>query len=257
MTSTTTLTRQLRMILQLTQTEAQIARLRSAQARTEAVRRELSENGDNAVRRSRLITDQLRELGGVPDAVTPVIGRLTALLKSTVEQAEPFDEALFQDLMLEQQLLGRAQYLKVLAEAAGKPSVRVLAEQLESAHSATVDWISTVLAEEALGGPAALRATPLQRATGGLTKVVSMPMRAAREGINRAVDGAQDVGAKARGTVAVLADRTIRLGGAAREVAVSGRDATLERAEAVARREGADRGRSARDSTRPRDGQRE
>jgi hypothetical protein len=239
MTSTTTLTRQLRMILQLTQTEAQIARLRSAQARTEAVRRELSENGDNAVRRSRLITDQLRELGGVPDAVTPVIGRLTALLKSTVEQAEPFDEALLQDLMLEQQLLDRARYLKVLAEAAGKPSVRVLAEQLESAHSATVDWISTVLAEEALGGPAALRATPLQRATGGLTKVVSMPMRAVREGVNRAVDGAQDVGAKARGTVAVLADRTIRLGGAAREVAVSGRDATLERAEAVARREGA------------------
>jgi len=139
MTSTTTLTRQLRMILQLTQTEAQIARLRSAQARTEAVRRELSENGDNAVRRSRLITDQLRELGGVPDAVTPVIGRLTALLKSTVEQAEPFDEALFQDLMLEQQLLDRARYLKVLAEAAGKPSVRVLAEQLESAHSATLD----------------------------------------------------------------------------------------------------------------------
>jgi hypothetical protein len=76
-------------------------------------------------------------------------------------------------------------------------------------------------------------------AAGGLTKVVSMPMRAAREGINRAVDGAQDVGSKARGTVAVLADRTIRLGSAAREVAVSGRDATLERAEAVARREGA------------------
>lgn len=44
-------------------------------------------------------------------------------------------------------------------------------------HTAIVEWISTVLAEEALGGPAALRATPLQRATGGITWPVSIPAR--------------------------------------------------------------------------------
>ncbi|HTF50215.1 MAG TPA: ferritin-like domain-containing protein [Pseudonocardia sp.] len=239
MTSTTTLIRQLRAILQLTQTEAQVARLRTAQARTDAVRRELTQNAANAERRSRLIADQLRELGGVPDAVTPLIGRVTALLKSTVEQVEPFDEALLQDLALEQQLLGRARYLKALAEGGRKPAVRALAEQLETAHAETVEWISIVLAEEALGGPAALRATPLQRATGGVTKVIGLPVRAAREGMNRAMDGAQEVGDLALSTVAGVTNRAKRLGGATREVAVSGRDASLSQAEAVARREGA------------------
>ena len=239
MTLNTTLIRQLRAILRLTQTEAQIARLRTAQARTNAVRRELTQNAANAERRGRLIADQLRELGGVPDAVTPLIGRVTALVKSTVEQVGPFDEALLQDLALEQQLLGRARYLKTLARTAGKPAVRALAEQLETAHSETVEWISTVLAEEAMGGPAALRATPLQRAAGGVTSVIGLPVRAAREGVNRAVDGAQEAGNLALGTVAGVTNRALRLGGAAREVAVSGRDASLGKAEAVARREGA------------------
>ena len=252
MTSTTTLIRQLRAILQLTQTEAQVARLRTAQARTDAVRRELTQNAANAERRSRLIADQLRELGGVPDAVTPLIGRVTALLKSTVEQVEPFDEALLQDLALEQQLLGRARYLKALAEGGRKPAVRALAEQLETAHAETVEWISIVLAEEALGGPAALRATPLQRATGGVTKVIGLPVRAAREGMNRAMDGAQEVGDLALSTVAGVTNRAKRLGGATREVAVSGRDASLSKAEAVARREGArdTREGAARDASR-------
>jgi hypothetical protein len=186
-----------------------------------------------------LIADHLRELGGVPDAVTPVIGRLTALVKSTVEQAEPLDEALLQDLALEQRLLGRARYLKTLAEADAKPAVRALAEQLETAHSATVEWISTVLDEEALGGPSALRATPLQRAAGGVTQVIGLPVRAAREGVNRAIDGAQEMGGLVRGTAAGVTSRAMRFGGAAREVAVSGRDASLQRAEREARREGA------------------
>lgn len=82
----------------------------------------------------------------------------------------------------EQQLLGRARYLKSLGEAAGKPSLRALAEQLEAAHSETVQWISTVLAQEALGGPAASRATALQRAAGGVSKMVGLPPRVAREG---------------------------------------------------------------------------
>ncbi|WP_028935659.1 hypothetical protein [Pseudonocardia spinosispora] len=250
MTSTTTLTRQLRAILQLTQTEAQIARIRLAQARTDKVRDELTRNADNADRRSRLILRQLRELGGVPDVASPIIGRVIALFKSTVEQATPFDEALLQDLALEQQLLGRARYLKALGEAADSPSVRALAEQLEAAHTETVDWISTVLAEEALGGPAALRATPFQRVAGGVTKMVGLPLRVALEGVNRTVEGAQDAGEKARETLGGAADRVMRLGGAAREVAVSGRNASLDQAERTARREGADQTAGALHQTR-------
>lgn len=239
MTSTTTLIRQLRAILQLTQTEAQIARLRIVQARTDAVRRELTENGENAEERTRLIAEQIRQLGGVPDVVSPVIGRLTALFKSTIEQAAPFDEALLGDLALEQQLLGRARYVKALAEAARRTDVQALAARLETAHSATVEWISTVLAEEALGGPAALRATPIQRATGGATKLISLPARTARESVNRAMSGVQDVGGWAREAVTEVTKRATRFGGAAREVGTTGRNASLRRAETVARREGA------------------
>ena len=54
-TATDTVVAQLRALEQLTQTEVQIARIRVAQARTDAVRRELQQNGDNGVRRARRI----------------------------------------------------------------------------------------------------------------------------------------------------------------------------------------------------------
>ena len=56
---------QLRALLQLTNTEIQIA-----QARTDAVRRELARNADHATTRARLIARTLRDLGGVPDVVS-------------------------------------------------------------------------------------------------------------------------------------------------------------------------------------------
>src|SRR3954453_14268931 len=168
---------QLRALVLLTQTEEQVARTRIAQARTAAVRRQLTQTADNAAERTRLITEQLRALGGVPDVVTPAIGRLSALLKATFEQAEPLDEALLQDLQLEHQLLDRATYVKVLADKAGETTVRRLAERLIEAHSATVEWLTVVLAEEALGGPAALQATPVQRLAGGVVRSVNAPVR--------------------------------------------------------------------------------
>lgn len=234
-----TLIAQLRALLQLTQTEAQIARIRVTQARTDAVRRELKQNGQKAEERTRAIAEQLRSVGGVPDVVSPVIGRFTALIKSTVEQGQPLDEALLGDLALEHQLLDRAVYVKVLAERAEQPAVRRLAESLVTAHTATVDWLTTVLAEEALGGPVALRATPLQRLAGGVTNIVNLPSRFAIERVNRAVDSVQQGGQRARNKVGDVAGQAARLGGAAREVATAGRDASLERAEGVARRDGA------------------
>src|ERR687894_21135 len=166
MTDNAKIINQLRALVLLTQTEEQVARTRVSQARTEAVRRELTQNADNAAERTRAITDQLRALGGVPDVVTPAVGRLSAVLKAGFEQAEPLEEALLQDLNLEHQLLDRATYVKVLAEQAELPKVRQLAERLITAHKATVEWLTVVLAEEALGGPAALQATALQRDAG-------------------------------------------------------------------------------------------
>jgi ferritin-like metal-binding protein YciE len=232
---------QLRALEQLTQTEVQIARVRAAQARTDAMHRELQQNCDNAARRARRIDEAIRDLDAVPDVVTPAIGRVIALVKSTLEQAQPVDEALLGDLALEHQLLDRARYLHVLAQRAGLDSVEQLADDLVTAHSATVDWLTTVLAEEALGGPAALTPTPLQRVAGGVAHAVAVPTRFAAEQVNRAVRTVYRTGEQAWGVVGDVAGKAAHLGGGTREVAAASRDAALRQSERVARREGADR----------------
>jgi hypothetical protein len=231
---------QLRALEQLTQTEAQIARLRLPQARTDAVRRELRENAENAVRRGRRIAEQLRALDAVPDVVLPAIGRVLAFVKGTVEQAQPIDEALLGDLTLEHQLLDRARYLRVLADRAGSPAVEKLADDLVAAHTATVEWLTSVLAEEALGGPAALEPTPLQRVAGGFAHAVRLPTRFAVDQVNRVVHTAYRTGEHAFDVVGDIAERVGQFGAGSREVAAAGRDAVLQQTERVARREGAD-----------------
>ncbi len=85
---------------------------------------------------------------------------MAAIAKANLEQGQPFTEALLGDLALEHQLQDRARLLKALGSAAGRPSVVRLADRLIEAHGATVEWLTVVLAEVALGGPAALRPTP-------------------------------------------------------------------------------------------------
>ncbi|PXX61677.1 hypothetical protein DFR70_108235 [Nocardia tenerifensis] len=233
---TSTLLAQLRAIRDLTNTEIQIAETRIAQARTDAVRRELSENADNARARAEAIESAIRELGGVPQLIGPFLGRLAAAVKAMAEQAQPFDEALLGDLTLEHQLLDRARYLKALATAASREDVVALAQRLITAHSATVDWLSTVLAEDALGGPAALRRTPLQAATGTAVKLVNTPVTWSTRGLDRALD-------TFRSTPPALQELLAR-GAHAGDVAVKtlagSRDAALETAERITRSEGAD-----------------
>ena len=229
---------QLRALVLLTQTEEQVARTRISQARTEAVRRELTQNADNAAKRSLEITEQLRSVGGVPDVVTPAIGRLSAILKATFEQAAPFEEALFTDLQLEHQLVDRATYVKVLADQAGQTKVRQLAEKLITAHQATVEWLTVVLAEEAMGGPAALVATPVQKVAGGVARAVNAPVRFWANTVNNAVDTVKHAGEETSDRFSAVTDRAAALGDAVRESLTAGRSATLRRAEQVATREG-------------------
>ena len=242
MTDTTVLIRQLRTLLTLTQTEEQIARIRVTQARTDAVRRELEQNAQHATERSAAITEQLRALAGVGDVVAPALGRLTALVKGNLEQAQPIDEALLGDLQLEHQLLDRATYLKVLAETADQPAVAALAERLITAHRATVEWLTVVLAEEALGGPAALQATPFQRVAGGATKLANLPVTFAANTVNRAVGTVQGAGQQAGGALTGVVDDVVgkatAFTGAVRETLTVGRVASLRRAERIAEREG-------------------
>ena len=116
----------------------------------------------------------------------------------------------------------------------------LLADALVAKHTETVEWITTVLAEEALGGPAKLVPTPLQRMAGGLTQAVTLPTRIAVQSVNRAVDGLSRAGSQARSAVGTVADTVGRVGAGGQEVATAGRDAALRRAEQVAQREGAE-----------------
>ena len=188
---TTRLLAQLRAVLDLTNTEIQVAETRVTQARTEAVRRELEQNAENGRERAEAIEAAIRDLGGLPDIIGPFIGRAAAAVKALTEQAQPFDEALLGDLALEDQLLDRSRYLKALAVAAENRDVQNLADRLITAHSATVDWLTTVLAEDALGGPAALRRTPVQAVVGVAVRVVNAPMVWSVRGVDRALQAAR------------------------------------------------------------------
>lgn len=238
MTDNAKIVNQLRALVLLSQTEEQVARTRVAQARTDAVRRELAQNADHAAERTRLITEQLRALGGVPDVVTPAIGRLSAVLKATFEQAAPLEEALLTDLQLEHQLLDRATYVKVLAQSAGLPRVEQLAERLVTAHQATVEWLTVVLAEEALGGPAALAPTPLQRVAGTAARAANAPVRFVANRVNEVLDGVNQLGSRTGSELGEVADKASSFTGAVRETLTVGRAAALRRAERIARREG-------------------
>src|SRR5918995_5523133 len=238
MTDTNKLINQLRALVLLTQTEEQVARTRISQARTDAVRRELTQNADNAAARSLEITEALRSLGGVPDVVTPALGRLSATLKATFEQAAPFEEALLSDLSLEHQLLDRATYVKVLAEQAKQTQVRQLAEKLIGAHEATVEWLTVVLAEEALGGPAAFVPTPVQKVAGGVARTVNAPVRFWANTVNNTVDTVKRAGGETSDRFSAVTDRAALLSDAVKETLTAGRGASLRRAEQITRREG-------------------
>ena len=234
---TSRLLAQLRTLLDLTNTEIQIAETRVAQARTEAVRRELSQNAGNGRERAEAIEAAIRDLGGYPDVIGPFLGRAAAAVKALTEQAAPFDEALLGDLALEDQLLDRARYTKALAVAAERPDIVALADRLITAHAATVDWLTTVLAEDALGGPAALRRTPLQVAAGTAVKLVNLPVSWSTRGLDRAVEALRSTGP--------AFNELVQRGGNATEIAAkalaASRNAALEAAEKVTRSEGADR----------------
>ncbi|TFV55830.1 ferritin-like domain-containing protein [Mycobacterium sp. PS03-16] len=235
MKDTTKLLAQLRAVLDLTNTEIQVAETRVAQARTDAVRRELQQNAENGRERAEAIEQAIRDLGGYPDIIGPFLGRAAAAVKALTEQAEPFDEALLGDLALEDQLLDRSRYLKALAVAAKNQDVQALADRLITAHSATVDWLTTVLAEDALGGPAALRRTPLQAAAGAAVKVVNLPLTWTTRGVDRTVEALRSTGPAFND----LVNRGARVSEIAGKTLNASRDAALAAAEKVTRDEGA------------------
>jgi len=196
---------QLRVLHQLTISESQVAQSRQVQARDDDVRQQFTANAANAQQRAKLIAAALRELGGVPDVITPALGRATALVKAVVEQGQPLTGALFADLALQHQLLDRARYLEVLADAADHVDTRLLAQRLQVAHRDTVKWITSMLAEEARGKLAAVQPTPVQKAVGRLTSAANYPTGWAAARIH----GAAAAVARTRSRVATVTEATV------------------------------------------------
>ena len=126
----------------------------------------------------------------------------------------------------------------MLADQAEETKVRQLAEKLITAHEATVEWLTVVLAEEALGGPAALVATPLQKVAGGVARAVNAPVRFVANTVNNAVDTVQHAGEETSERFNAVTGRAAALTDAVRETLTAGRSASLRRAEQIARREG-------------------
>jgi bacterioferritin (cytochrome b1) len=221
-------------LLRLTRAEAQVARTRVSQARREEIRRELEDNAREADARAARIQDAVRRLGGAPDRFADTVGRVTALTKVTAEQVQPFSEGLLGDLALEHQLLDRVVFTRVLAEAQDESDIVDLMQDLEEAHTETIEWIRVRLAELAQGGPVALAPTPTQAAVGALARFATLPTRQAAANFNRTADALQRGRDKVQEALGNTAKKVRVTTDATEEVVSAGRDAAVKRAEEVA-----------------------
>src|SRR5918993_29086 len=67
---------------------------------------------------------------------------------------------------IERELVDRPRLAAMIADHLEARAARRTLDRLEVAHTATIEWLMTRLAEVAVGGPVALRPTPLQSAVG-------------------------------------------------------------------------------------------
>lgn len=234
LSDSTTVLAELAVLLRLTRTEAQVARVRVSQARSEEIRRELTENARHADTRATRIQATIRRLGGAPDVFADAVGRVAALTKATFEQGQPFSEGLLGDLALEHQLRDRAVFTRVLAEAQDEAAVVTLMHQLEEAHTETIAWITVRLGEVAQGGPTTLSPTPVQAAVSTATRIALLPTRRSAALFNQAVNLVQRGRTSAEQAVQTTSAKARTTTKATSQVVGAGRDAALARAEKVA-----------------------
>jgi hypothetical protein len=175
-------------LLRLTRNEELIAEIRRAQARDKATERELHENAGKCRERAQLISQAIRDLGGAPDRVGGVAGRVAGFATTQLNQGMTLREALLGDLALEHQLLERTLLARTLAETAGRHDVVRLTQRLETAHTATVEWLQAILGQLARGEPTRLRPTPVQLVLGLGRRVVTLPTRSVSGAVNRTLD---------------------------------------------------------------------
>ncbi|MFN2524371.1 MAG: hypothetical protein ABR614_13795, partial [Mycobacteriales bacterium] len=82
-------------------------------------------------------------------------------------------------------------------------------DRLEVAHTATIEWLETRLAEVAKTGSSALEATPVQAAVMAARRVLHAPFGVAAVGVNRVSGLVQRFGGKAVETVTAQAGEVV------------------------------------------------
>jgi bacterioferritin (cytochrome b1) len=173
-------------LLRLTASEQVIANVRRLQAASSSVAEELKANAGKSRERQQLLVDAIRQTGGVPDVVGAAFGRAGAFVQTQVNQVQTLQGALLGDLALEHQLRERARYARTLAESLGYSQVIPVLDRLETAHTATIEWLETRLSEVGRTGTSALKATPIQSAVSAARRTVGAPFALAASGVNRA-----------------------------------------------------------------------
>jgi bacterioferritin (cytochrome b1) len=167
---------ELQNLLRLTAFEQTIATVRRTQARTAALEQELADNVEKARERSALLVQAIRQVGGVPDVVGSAAGKIGAFTTSQLNQVQSLQGALLGDLTLEHQLRERARYARTLADALGETQLAPVFDRLETAHSATIEWLEVRLTEVGRTGTSLLRATPLQAVVGTVRSYALAPL---------------------------------------------------------------------------------
>lgn len=211
-------------LLRLTASEQVIANVRRLQAASPAVAEELQANAGKSRERQQLLRRAIRQTGGVPDVVGSALFKAGAFVQTQVNQVQTLQGALLGDLALEHQLRERTRYARRLAESLGYSQVIPVLDRLETAHTATIDWLETRLAEVGRTGTSAIRATPLQAAVGALRRTVGLPFGVAAAGLNRAtsllgtgaaraVEAAEDAAADTREAAGEAAEQVLDLTG--------------------------------------------
>lgn len=172
-------------LLRLTSFERTVATIRRTQAATGPVAEELKANAQKSLERAQLLRGAVKDLGGVPDVVGATLARAGAFVQAQVNQVQTLQGALLGDLALEHQLRERTRYARTLAVSLGTTQVLPVLDRLETAHSATIEWLEARLDEVGRTGTSALRATPVQQAVGGVRRVAGAPLAVVAGLVNR------------------------------------------------------------------------
>jgi hypothetical protein len=214
----------------MTAFEQSIATVRRVQAASSEIATELAENAKKSAERQALLAGAVKQVGGVPDVVGPLLGKAGAFLQTQLNQVQTLQGALLGDLALEHQLRERARYARTLAESLGYSQVIPVLDRLEVAHTATIEWLETRLAEVGRTGTSALEATPLQAVVTAARRFAGAPLGFAATGINRVGGLVQRFGGKADD---VLDSAVGAAKGAAATVATKAGDAATKAGDAA------------------------